>query len=174
MRAIFATVLALAMLPQPAGAKEFMLGVGSRTFKPDAFIPLRSVYADCGGRNISPELHWSTPPSGTKSFAITVWDGDAPVPGGWWHWAAYDIPANARSVPEGRAAGRQASTSFGKPGYGGPCPPPGKIHHYRFVVYALDVARLPGITTASTAPQLVNAIRAHELGEGTLVGRYKR
>lgn len=174
MRIIFAAALAFAIVAQGAGAKEFMLAVGSRTFKSNGLIPLRSAYADCGGRNTSPELHWSTPPRGTKSFAITAWDGDAPRPGGWWHWVAYGIAPSARSVPEGKPLGIAATTSFGKPGYGGPCPPPGKVHHYRFVVYALDVTRLPAVSAATTGPQLVKAIRAHELAEGTLVGLFKR
>lgn len=174
MRSIFAAVFALTIVAQGTQAKEFMLAVGSRTFKSNGLIPLRSAYGDCGGRNLSPELHWSMPPKGTKSFAITAWDGDAPAPGGWWHWAAFDIPPSARSVPAGRALGNQATTSYGKAGYGGPCPPPGKPHHYRFVVYAIDVARLPAVTSATTAPQMVKLLRAHELAEGTLVGLFKR
>ncbi|MDR6475792.1 Raf kinase inhibitor-like YbhB/YbcL family protein [Burkholderia sp. OAS925] len=107
----------------------------------------------CSGTDISPALSWSGAPEGTKSFAVTMFDPDAPTGSGWWHWTVvnipkeiHDLPAdagnrNGSKVPPGAVQGR---TDFGSPGYGGPCPPLGdKSHHYHFKVWALKVQRLP-------------------------------
>jgi Raf kinase inhibitor-like YbhB/YbcL family protein len=107
----------------------------------------------CTGENLSPELSWSGEPEGTKSFAVTMFDADAPTGSGWWHWTMVNIPkdvyrlqrdagnTNGSNVPAGATQGR---TDFGRPGYGGPCPPAGdKTHHYYFKVWALKVERLP-------------------------------
>ena len=100
----------------------------------------------CHGENISPELSWSNAPAGTQSFAVTIYDKDAPTGSGFWHWLIFNIPANVMELksdagntakniaPEGAV---QSVTDFGKPGYGGPCPPPGPIHEYMITVYAL-------------------------------------
>ncbi|WP_186075911.1 kinase inhibitor [Burkholderia gladioli] len=105
----------------------------------------------CSGGNTSPALSWSGEPSGTKSFAITMFDPDAPTGSGWWHWTLVNIPkdvhylkADAGStdgtkIPVGSVQGR---TDFGRPGYGGPCPPTG-THRYHFKVWALKVEKLP-------------------------------
>lgn len=105
----------------------------------------------CSGKNISPALSWSGEPSGTKSFAITMFDSDAPTGSGWWHWTLVNIPKNVHlleadagntdgtKIPAGSIQGR---TDFGRPGYGGPCPPTG-THHYHFKVWALKVENLP-------------------------------
>jgi Raf kinase inhibitor-like YbhB/YbcL family protein len=116
----------------------------------------------CTGEDKSPALEWKNPPAGTKSFALMVHDPDAPTGGsGFWHWVVYNIPADATSLPEGAgdAAGSglpkgsvQGNTDMGKPGYIGPCPPPGSPkHHYNFVLYPLKVDKLeipPGATAA--------------------------
>ncbi|MGH7532735.1 MAG: YbhB/YbcL family Raf kinase inhibitor-like protein, partial [Gemmatimonadales bacterium] len=106
----------------------------------------------CTGHNVSPALAWRGAPAGTKSFAITMYDPDAPTGSGWWHWVIYNIPAATTSLPAGAGeAGKallangaaQGNTDFGVPGYGGACPPPGDTpHHYRITVYALDVDKL--------------------------------
>lgn len=102
----------------------------------------------CQGENKSPELEWKNAPAGTKSFAVTVYDPDAPTGSGWWHWTAFNIPANVTKLPEG-ASGKmpagtvEGRTDFGKSGYGGACPPPGdKPHHYIFTVYAMKTDKL--------------------------------
>lgn len=107
----------------------------------------------CQGGNLSPALTWSGAPKDTKSYAVTVYDPDAPTGSGWWHWVVFNIPSNITSLPKNAgdpAAGLmpagaiQSRTDFGKPGYGGPCPPKGdKPHRYRFTVHALKVAKLP-------------------------------
>jgi Raf kinase inhibitor-like YbhB/YbcL family protein len=100
----------------------------------------------CTGSNTSPALRWSGAPAGTKSFAITAYDPDAPTGSGWWHWVVYNIPASATQLAAGAgdpkktllpAGATQGNTDFGAPGYGGPCPPAGdKPHHYHFTLRA--------------------------------------
>ncbi len=107
----------------------------------------------CQGGNVSPALQWKDAPADAKSFAITVYDPDAPTGSGWWHWVVFNIPANVASVAKGAGdtaasltppGAIQSRTDFGKPGYGGPCPPPGdKPHRYQITVYALKVDKLP-------------------------------
>lgn len=100
----------------------------------------------CTGENISPELHWENAPEGTKAFAVTMYDKDAPTGSGFWHWVVFNIPAgtnelksNAGDVSKGLAPKEsiQSMTDFGMQGYGGPCPPPGSPHQYLITVYAL-------------------------------------
>jgi Raf kinase inhibitor-like YbhB/YbcL family protein len=106
----------------------------------------------CNGANQSPQLSWANAPAGTKSFAVTMFDADAPTGSGWWHWIVFDIPANvnelasgtgnisAKLAPEGAI---QSLTDFGVAGYGGPCPPENTgIHQYTITVYALKVDKL--------------------------------
>ena len=107
----------------------------------------------CQGGNVSPGLQWKDAPRETKSFAITVYDPDAPTGSGWWHWVMFNVPANITSVAKGAgdivasltpAGAIQSRTDFGKPGYGGPCPPAGdKPHRYQITIYALKVDKLP-------------------------------
>jgi hypothetical protein len=117
----------------------------------------------CEGKNISPRLEWKNAPEGTKSFAVTVYDPDAPTGGGWWHWLIFDIPPevntlerNAGHLDTGKApAGSvQSVTSFGTPGFGGSCPPVGdRPHAYIFTVYAWTLESL-GLDETAT-PSLV-------------------
>jgi Raf kinase inhibitor-like YbhB/YbcL family protein len=135
----------------------------------------------CTGKNISPELRWSGAPAGTKSFAVTVYDPDAPTGSGWWHWTVYNIPATARGLPAGASAARglpagtvEGVTDFGKPGFGGACPPKGdKPHRYFFTVYSLNVPRLDVPATASAANVGFN-VRAHTIAKASFVARYGR
>lgn len=115
----------------------------------------------CTGKNLSPALAWTDAPPGTESFAITVYDPDAPSGSGWWHWVVFDIPATAHSLAEGvgNSAGKglpagavQGRTDFGIHAYGGACPPAGdKPHRYIFTVYALKVKHLDVPNDASAA-----------------------
>lgn len=135
----------------------------------------------CKGGNISPELTWSNPPEGTKSFAVMMFDPDAPTGSGWWHWVVFDIPADARSLklnasktgdlPKGSI---QSVTDFGTPGYGGACPPiDAKPHRYVFRIFALDVPTLA--LDAKAMPALVGfTIAGHKLGEATLITNFGR
>ena len=99
----------------------------------------------CSGENISPELSWKDAPKGTKSFAITVYDPDAPTGSGWWHWVVFDISKDKFTLPSGFGNSEskdviQSMTDFGKTGFGGACPPKGdKAHRYIFTVHSLDI-----------------------------------
>ena len=135
----------------------------------------------CTGQNISPALNWSNAPAGTKSFAVTAYDPDAPTGSGWWHWVMYNIPASVTSLPAGAGNGRdaprgsqQGRTDFGSKGYGGPCPPAGdKPHHYHFTVFALKVDKIdvPGDATAAYVGFNLNA---NKLATARVTGLYAR
>ena len=106
----------------------------------------------CTGKNTSPQLSWSNAPEGTKSFAITMYDPDAPTGSGWWHWVVFDIPSdvnsllkNAGNIEKGLMPkdATQSITNYGVPGYGGPCPPENHgLHQYIITVHALKVDKL--------------------------------
>lgn len=127
--------------------------------------------------NVSPALAWSNAPEGTRSFAVVCHDPDAPlVTGGRYgyvHWVLYNIPGNVTSLDEGTSGYTSGVSDFGKPGYGGPMPPPGHgTHNYYFWVFALN-AELnlePGLTLW----QLLEKIEPHTLGMNRLVGTYSR
>ena len=135
----------------------------------------------CRGRNISPALSWTHPPAGTRSFALLMFDSDAPG-GGWWHWLVFDIPAPTRSLPSGAGnpAARlmpggaiQSRNDYGSPGYGGPCPPPGAPHHYHLMLYALRVAKLH--LGADPSPREVySSVRAAAIAKAEITVLYGR
>jgi Raf kinase inhibitor-like YbhB/YbcL family protein len=115
----------------------------------------------CTGGNISPQLSWENPPEGTRSFALTIHDIDAPTGSGWWHWVVYDIPGGTTEIPAGAGSeggqgmpqgAVQGRTDFGSTGYGGPCPPEGDLaHRYIITVFALPSERLDVPRDASPA-----------------------
>jgi len=137
----------------------------------------------CDGDNTSPHLAWRDAPEGTKSFAVTAYDPDAPTGSGWWHWVVFNLPADTRQLPRGAgdpAAGLapagsvQSRTDYGVPGFGGACPPEGHgAHRYRFKVFALDVARLD-LDPESSAALVGFMLNAHTLGVAELEALYRR
>ncbi|MDB6043432.1 MAG: hypothetical protein JWM63_1983 [Gammaproteobacteria bacterium] len=136
----------------------------------------------CKGKNLSPALFWSGAPAGTKSFALSVYDPDAPTGSGFWHWVVYNIPAGTESLPaeagdvkkKGMPVGSvQGRTDFGTFGYGGPCPPPGKPHHYYFRLFALKVEKLD-VPSDATAALIGFNINANTLAKAELMGLYGR
>ena len=142
----------------------------STAFQNGAAIPARFT---CDSADQSPPLAWGEPPTGTNSFGLVVDDPDAPG-GTFRHWGAYDIPANARSIAAGREAGSHAINDFGKPGYGGPCPPKGHgPHHYRFKLFALDIASL-GLQPDVKIGDLEREAEKHVVGRAELTGTYER
>ncbi|MDJ1159196.1 YbhB/YbcL family Raf kinase inhibitor-like protein [Chelatococcus sp. SYSU_G07232] len=148
----------------------------SSGFDDGATIPRRFT---CDGENLSPPIAWSDPPEGTRSFALVCNDPDAPR-GIWHHWAVYDIPADRTMLAEGIAALsdvkglRQAINDFGRPGYGGPCPPHGHgPHHYHFRLMALSTDRLP-LPREAACRDVEREARKHALAEASLVAVYER
>lgn len=135
----------------------------------------------CSGKNISPELEWSGEPIDTKSFAITMYDPDAPTGSGWWHWVVYDIPKNIHSLKSNASAAQllpsgalEGITDYKTKGFGGACPPKGdKPHRYIITVYALDVAKLPAPKDANPA-LLGYLINAHTIAKSSLISYYGR
>jgi hypothetical protein len=137
----------------------------------------------CEGGNVSPQLAWKDAPEGTKSFAVTAYDPDAPTGSGWWHWLAYNIAADVHELPGGAgnpdsnlAPGGmvQHRTDYGTGGFGGACPPKGdKAHRYQFRVFALDVEHLD-IDPNSSAALVGYMLNAHKLGVAELEALYQR
>jgi Raf kinase inhibitor-like YbhB/YbcL family protein len=149
--------------------------LSSPAFTPGSPIP--RTYT-CEGDGRAPELRWSGVPAGAKSLALVVHDPDAPDPEkpkrDFVHWVVYDVPPATSGLPEGGALppeARQGATDFGKPGWGGPCPPVGQ-HRYFFELYALDVV-LPDLHQPTRA-QLDAAMKGHVIGKAELMGTYRK
>lgn len=126
----------------------------SRGIPANTEIDLRFAEGGVGGQNVIPDLTWSDAPEGTQSFALTVYDPDAPTGSGWWHWVAADIPADQTSIEEGQQlpeAARSWPNDYGYVGWGGPYPPPGPAHHYVFTIYAMPSTRLDLPESATSA-----------------------
>jgi len=172
----FAVAIAL-MIARPVAASAF--SVNSADLVDGGRIANAFVYRDCGGGNLSPALAWTGAPAGTRSFAVTVHDPDAPKAGGWWHWLVFDIPAATAGLSRGAANGglpsptRQGRNDFGHETYDGPCPPPGPAHHYVITLWGLDMARL-ALGAGSTPGEVAAQLRAHSLAWAQLTGVYGR
>lgn len=127
----------------------------------------------CDGANHSPSLSWGEPPAGTKSFALTIDDPDAPS-GTFRHWAAFDIPGETRSLAAGEVIGTQGTNDKGTPGYTGPCPPKGNPpHHYHFRLFALSVDKL-GLGPKAKVKDVEDAAERHAIGRAKLIGTFQR
>lgn len=132
--------------------------------------------AGCNGSNQSPQISWQHAPTDTKSFAVTLYDPDAPTTGGWWHWIVLNIPAGTTTIPTGTlpTGSEQARNDFGEFAYGGACPPPGdKPHHYILTVWALDTDKLP-VTAQDNAAQISLSLNSHKLAKASLTATYQR
>ena len=173
--------LALLFSATVVAAEEF-------TLKSDQIggqLTIEQVYNSfgCTGKNISPSLKWSGAPKSAKSFALTVYDPDAPTGSGWWHWVVFNIPVDVTELktdagnpqkgiaPKGSV---QSMTDYGKPGFGGACPPPGdKPHRYIFTLYALDVPKLD--LDEKAGPPLVGfMLNQHAIAKAALISYYGR
>jgi len=170
--ALAATVVA--MLVVDSGRTAMAFSVTSPAFAANGVIPKQHT---CEGANRSPELRWSDAPAATKAFALIVDDPDAPA-GTWVHWVLYDLPGDVTGLPEGVPAdetvrgGTHGTNSARKLGYGGPCPPPGKPHHYVFKLYALNAPT--ALKPRGTKEDVLHAIEGHVLGQAELIGTYER
>ncbi|AZN36230.1 YbhB/YbcL family Raf kinase inhibitor-like protein [Iodobacter ciconiae] len=173
MKAILLTAL---LVSHSAFAADF--SVRSTDIKADTPMSAKHEFNGfgCSGSNLSPQLQWQNAPTGTKSFAITVFDMDAPTGSGWWHWNVVNIPASTLSVATGSVpkGALETRTDFGSPGFGGACPPAGDAaHRYVYTVWALDVESLPLDEQASGA--LVGfMLNQHKLGKAQLTATYQR
>ncbi len=168
-------LMSIFLLTNLPGGLAMSLKIESSAFKDMEEIP--QIYT-CGGKEISPPLQWSGAPESTKSFALICDDPDAPS-GDFVHWVVFNIPADTNELSEGikRSAklengAIQGMTDFGRVGYGGPCPPPGKYHRYFFKLYALDTVL--NLDSNATKEGLLNAMEGHILDKAELVGRFKR
>ena len=177
-------LLGLGLVFQATASAAGGFTVTSPAFSEGGTIQMAQVFDGfgCTGGNHSPEISWTGAPAGTKSFALLMHDPDAPTGSGWWHWIVYNIPATQTSLPAGAgdpkksllpAGAIQGRTDFGTPGYGGPCPPPGKPHHYYLRLYALKVERLD-VPADATAAYIGFNVRAQALAETQLMGVYGR
>jgi Raf kinase inhibitor-like YbhB/YbcL family protein len=175
--------LALAGASFVAQAAGFQLS--SPDIKPNSLMDKKLEFNGfgCSGENKSPALRWSGAPAGTKSFAVTVYDPDAPTGSGWWHWSVINLPADVTelkadagavggaNLPKGAS---QVRIDYGVAGWGGTCPPPGdKPHRYIFTVHALktDKLEIPADATAALAGYMINA---NSLGKASFTARYGR
>jgi hypothetical protein len=172
--------IAILFLSGAAAAQEkttMPFTIKSQAFESSSAIPVRHT---CDGEDVSPALSWTQPPPGTKAFALIVDDPDAPV-GDWVHWLVFDLPATTLSLTEKMPAdgdlktpegAKQGRNDFGRLGWGGPCPPPGKPHRYFFKLYALDAPI--GLAAGASKSAIERAMQAHILGKAEMFGTYAR
>jgi len=180
-RILFAVVLAAFSTFTYASAFK----LSSTEIKTNHMIPQRFEFNGfgCSGENKSPELKWSGAPKGTQSFAVTLYDPDAPTGSGWWHWVVFNIPAdvhelaanagalNSTILPKGAVQGR---TDYGVAAFGGTCPPKGdKPHRYIFTVYALKTDKLD-VPADATAALTGYMIHGNMLGKASFTAKYGR
>ncbi|HUH63678.1 MAG TPA: YbhB/YbcL family Raf kinase inhibitor-like protein [Terracidiphilus sp.] len=152
-----------------------MLTLTSSAFASGAAIPPQFT---CKGHDVSPALEWSGAPANVAGFAVIMDDPDAPA-GTWVHWVLWDLPASAHSLPQGvpkreqvSDGARQGRNSFGKIGYGGPCPPAGQTHRYFFRLYALDAK--PDLAAGADRDALDAAMKGHVLAQGEYMGTFHK
>ncbi|MFQ6614307.1 MAG: YbhB/YbcL family Raf kinase inhibitor-like protein [Fidelibacterota bacterium] len=166
-----ALLLSLGSLP----GKEASMKLVSSAFGNGQPVPL--LYS-CEGKDYSPDLAWNDIPPGTRSLALTCVDPDAPV-GDWIHWVVWNIPVGLKSLParvdpQDQTRFAQGTNSWGRTGYGGPCPPPGHgVHHYNFTLYALDLDQI-NLDPGARIGDLRSIMEGHILEEVTLTGTYER
>jgi Raf kinase inhibitor-like YbhB/YbcL family protein len=177
-------IFALAFVISPAQAKDATFALTSPDVAEGAKIDNNYVFNGfgCTGLNLSPALNWSGAPKDTKSFALTVYDPDAPTGSGWWHWVVYNIPADTTALGKGAGSGQadlpvgavQGKTDYGKAGYGGPCPPVGDApHRYVFTLFALKTEKIDVPADASAAMIGFN-LNANKISTASFTATYGR
>jgi Raf kinase inhibitor-like YbhB/YbcL family protein len=171
------SLMALALIASSAQAYAFEISGSSVSDGKWARKYVADSIAGCDGGNISPALAWKDPPAGTKSFALTLFDPDAPSGSGFWHWQVWNIPAGATGFAEGKvpSGAVQGKGDIGRTGYLGPCPPPGSgVHHYRFTLYALSVGKLDLDPDTSTNASVSAALDGKAIAKANAVYRYRQ
>jgi Raf kinase inhibitor-like YbhB/YbcL family protein len=170
-----AMVLSCAPTPSPTPTPAPTLSLSSTAFKDGDNMPTKYT---CSGQNVSPPLAWNAPPAGTQAFALIVDDPDAPS-GVFTHWVLFNLPPSTRELAEGVPTQEQlpndalqGKNDSGKIGYGGPCPPPGPSHRYRFNIYAID--KLLNLTAGTSKQQVLDAMQGHILAQALLTATYQR
>jgi len=144
-------------------------------------LPASAVHGSAGGQNTSPQLSWRDFPAETKSFVVTCFDPDAPIPGGFWHWIAVNLPASTTELPTGAGASDDSlpgaafhvRNDFSSRDFGGAAPPPGdQNHRYYFVVHAVDVDALDVDENASASVVSFN-LAFHTLARAIVTPTYR-
>jgi len=185
--ATMAAVYVFSRLPRIAASPEVPSDLNSEgtampdlylkttAFQPGSEIPQQYT---CEGEDLSPPLQWGGAPKGTQSFALIVEDPDAPS-GTFTHWVLYDLPPSVTEFTQGlprtehvKFGGLQGMNDFGKIGYGGPCPPPGKPHRYFFKLYALD--NMPDVKPGAKKEDVESAMDGHVIAQAEIMGKYQR
>jgi Raf kinase inhibitor-like YbhB/YbcL family protein len=158
-----------------AGGDAMAMKLASSAFDAGGMIPEKY---SCKGEDMSPRLSWEGVPAGTKSLALINDDPDAPM-GTWVHWVLYDLPPDTKELSERIPAtdalpngAKQGRNSWGRVGYGGPCPPPGPAHRYYFKLYALD--QKLNLPAKLAKEELLKKMEGHILGQAELMGKFKR
>ena len=169
---LLASATILASIAVSASAADFQLQ--SQSIAEGEQLSSEFVFQGfgCEGGNLSPQLSWVNAPQGTKSFAITAYDPDAPTGSGWWHWFAFNIPADVRTVKGGDVTGVQLTNDYGAQGFGGACPPPGEVHRYEFTVHALGSTL--GIDESVSNALAGFMVNANSLASSTITAVYTR
>jgi hypothetical protein len=175
---VFALSLSLSIVAEPFVLSSQDINQGEMMSKKHEYKGF-----GCSGDNLSPQLQWKNVPQGTKSFALTAYDPDAPTGSGWWHWQVINIPVNTEQLARGAGnidskrlptGALQIESDYGSASYGGACPPEGHgQHRYRFTIHALSVERIDLPQTASGA-LTGYMINANSIASSTVEALYKR
>lgn len=170
-------VLLLATMLLPIGysaPQRSAMKMQTSAFTSGQMIPQKFT---CDGQDVSPALAWSDAPQTTKSFSLIADDPDAPA-GTWVHWVIFNLPPQTQALPEGvpqsdsTHGATQGRNDFGKIGYNGPCPPPGKPHRYFFKLYALDSTL--NLKAGAKKRDVEQAMQGRILAQAELMGTYQR
>ena len=182
-------LLAASLLCSSISAQALELSLSSNDISHGQYMTKAQEFNGfgCGGQDSSPHLAWTNAPKGTKSFAITAYDPDAPTGSGWWHWQVINIPTSTTELPTNAGASaddnkeqllpeksRQMINDYGVKAFGGACPPVGHgVHRYRFTVHALSVEslELPEKPSAALVGYMINA---NTLAISTIEALYRR
>ncbi len=167
----------------PNANADNVFTITSSSFKDGGRLPTKMAgnnkqNPNCVGENVSPQLSWSNPPAGTKSYALLMFDPEGRPPGGVSHWVAYGIPVSVTGFAEGEVSKQTDKYVGGKslmnlPHYFGPCTPPGPQHHYTFVLIATDLeptALHPGMTR----DEVIKALEGHAKGATGIIGTFSK